>query len=130
MVYGIARTVDVLIVLLSAGEKVHLGTSLNAAHVVSRQFRRLSLPSLKRSYFLGKFWHRHRRPRPVEYNTDADYHINLKMEAEKVKASAKKRGGAAALRALNIQQDAPTTPASTNDDTEPPPSASRNDTWP
>ncbi|KAH8109811.1 hypothetical protein DFH11DRAFT_1479644, partial [Phellopilus nigrolimitatus] len=38
----------------------------------------------------GKFWHRHRRPRPVEYNTDAEFHINLKVEVERVKASAKK----------------------------------------
>ncbi|KAF9254434.1 SNF5-domain-containing protein [Marasmius fiardii PR-910] len=24
----------------------------------------------------GKYWHRHRRPRPVEYNTDPDFHLN------------------------------------------------------
>jgi len=46
-----------------------------------------------------------------------------------VKASAKKRGGAAALRALNIQQDMPATPASTNDDNDPPYSASKSDVW-
>ncbi|KAL0578552.1 SWI/SNF chromatin-remodeling complex subunit [Marasmius crinis-equi] len=25
----------------------------------------------------GKYWHRHRRPRPVEYNTDPEYHSNM-----------------------------------------------------
>lgn len=56
------------------------------------------------SLFLsGKFWHRHRRPRPVEYNTDPDFHSGLKRDADQAKttAAAKKRGGAAALRAQN-----------------------------
>jgi len=47
----------------------------------------------------GKFWHRHRRPRPVEYNTDPDFHSGAKREAEIAKSMAKKKGGAAALRA-------------------------------
>lgn len=42
----------------------------------------------------GKFWHRHRRPRPVEYNPDPEYHNGLKRESEAAKtaASAKKKG--------------------------------------
>ncbi|KAH8097112.1 hypothetical protein BXZ70DRAFT_895483 [Cristinia sonorae] len=41
----------------------------------------------------GKFWHRHRRPRPVTYNSDLAYHQNLKDQEEqaKVAASRKKR---------------------------------------
>lgn len=50
-------------------------------------------------YFLGKFWHRHRRPRPVEYNTREDFHRNVKSSADIAKSVAKKKGGAAALRA-------------------------------
>ena len=69
---------------------------------------------------LGKFWHRHRRPRPVEYHTDAEYHINLKNEAERVKATAKKRGGAAARQALAQQEQ---TPAPTGGDRESTPPA-------
>ncbi|KDQ50935.1 hypothetical protein JAAARDRAFT_199488 [Jaapia argillacea MUCL 33604] len=56
----------------------------------------------------GKYWHRHRRPRPVEYNSEADYHLNLKREAENAKTVAKKKGGAAALRAaLERDQQSP-----------------------
>ncbi|KAJ7628439.1 SNF5-domain-containing protein [Roridomyces roridus] len=56
----------------------------------------------------GKYWHRHRRPRPVEYNSDLEYHTNLKREAEYAKTVAKRRGGAAALRA---QSSIPATPS-------------------
>ncbi|KAF8452521.1 hypothetical protein L210DRAFT_3617819 [Boletus edulis BED1] len=42
----------------------------------------------------GKFWHRHRRPRPVQYNSDPQYHLNLRNE-ELGKVTAKKRGRAA-----------------------------------
>ncbi|EUC61258.1 SNF5/SMARCB 1/INI1 family protein [Rhizoctonia solani AG-3 Rhs1AP] len=38
----------------------------------------------------GKFWHKHRKPRPVEYNTSIEYHLNLKKLAK-----LKKRGGKA-----------------------------------
>ncbi len=50
---------------------------------------------------IGKFWHRHRRPRPVEYNSDPSFHSGLKQkEVEALKTPAnKKKGGAAALRA-------------------------------
>ncbi|CUA72931.1 SWI/SNF chromatin-remodeling complex subunit snf5 [Rhizoctonia solani] len=40
----------------------------------------------------GKFWHKHRKPRPVEYNTSIEYHVNLKKIAK-----LKKRGGKASL---------------------------------
>ena len=78
----------------------------------------------------GKFWHRHRRPRPVEYHTDPEYHLNLRMESERAKASAKKRGGAAALRALNLQkeQDQAATPASVTEEPSSP-RPSKNDVW-
>ncbi|KAJ7502954.1 hypothetical protein B0H11DRAFT_1712157 [Mycena galericulata] len=34
----------------------------------------------------GKYWHRYRKPRPVEYNSDYDFHANgLKKEADLVK---------------------------------------------
>ncbi|KAJ7337371.1 hypothetical protein DFH08DRAFT_705548 [Mycena albidolilacea] len=49
----------------------------------------------------GKYWHRHRRPRPVEYNSDLEYHAALKRDAELARTVARRRGGAAALRAQN-----------------------------
>ncbi|KAJ7764511.1 SNF5-domain-containing protein [Mycena maculata] len=60
----------------------------------------------------GKYWHRHRRPRPVEYNFDLEYHASLKREAELAKTMAKRRGGAAALRAQG--GTVPATPAETS----------------
>lgn len=43
---------------------------------------------------LGKYWHRHRRPRPVQYNSDPQFHLNLRNE-ESGKTNNKKRGRAA-----------------------------------
>lgn len=57
---------------------------------------------------LGKFWHRHRRPRPVEYNTDPEFHTTVKRESEMAKTMAKKKGSAA-QRAQSTT--VPTTPA-------------------
>ncbi|KAG6916643.1 hypothetical protein DXG01_006064 [Tephrocybe rancida] len=72
----------------------------------------------------GKYWHRHRRPRPVEYNPDPNFHIGLKRDIEqsKVMASAKKKGAAAALRAQSATQantpatSEPQTPSRSNGD--------------
>ena len=69
---------------------------------------------------IGKFWHRHRRPRPVTYNADPDFHSGVKpKETEGTKTPAGKRKGAAAaaLRAQSTAADIsePQTPArSTN----------------
>jgi SWI/SNF-related matrix-associated actin-dependent regulator of chromatin subfamily B member 1 len=64
----------------------------------------------------GKFWHRHRRPRPCTYSTDPDYHNDLKRETE-VKS---KKKGTAALRA---QGSVVSTPAP--DDSSAPPTPAR-----
>ncbi|CUA71832.1 SWI/SNF chromatin-remodeling complex subunit snf5 [Rhizoctonia solani] len=40
----------------------------------------------------GKFWHKHGKPRPVEYTTSIESHVNLKKIAK-----LKKRGGKASL---------------------------------
>ncbi|KAJ7672593.1 SNF5-domain-containing protein [Mycena polygramma] len=61
----------------------------------------------------GKYWHRHRRPRPVEYNSDLEYHAGLKRDAEFAKTMAKRKGGAAALRAQGGA--VPATPVDTSD---------------
>ncbi|KAF7371516.1 SNF5-domain-containing protein [Mycena venus] len=47
----------------------------------------------------GKYWHRHRRPRPVEYNSEYEFHARLKLDRDLAKTLAKRKGGAAALRA-------------------------------
>ncbi|KAF8958931.1 hypothetical protein BDZ97DRAFT_1839880, partial [Flammula alnicola] len=91
----------------------------------------------------GKFWHRHRRPRPVEYNSDPDFHSGVKQkEADATKTPAsKKKGAAAALRAQSAAHSAtpaadasePQTPTRSNGDVEgssrksPTPAAPAND---
>ncbi|KAH9942038.1 hypothetical protein B0H21DRAFT_824192 [Amylocystis lapponica] len=45
----------------------------------------------------GKFWHRHRRPRPVVYNSDAQFHMDQRKEAEQSKVSAKRKRPQAAV---------------------------------
>lgn len=52
----------------------------------------------------GKFWHRHRRPRPVEYHADPEYHLKLLAETEKSKAQAKKRNPTA-VRSSGAQRE-------------------------
>ena len=56
--------------------------------------------------------------------------MNLRMESDRAKASAKKRGGAAALRALNLakDQDNAATPASVTDEPSSPP-VPKNEVW-
>ncbi|KAI0080412.1 SNF5-domain-containing protein [Panus rudis PR-1116 ss-1] len=56
----------------------------------------------------GKFWHRHRRPRPVVYNSDPEYHLNLKREEEQAKVAASRR-----KRPHAAQTEAPTSKAAT-----------------
>ncbi|KAH7907812.1 SNF5-domain-containing protein [Hygrophoropsis aurantiaca] len=40
----------------------------------------------------GKYWHRHRRPRPIQYNSDPDYHLNLQRETDQSRPGARRRG--------------------------------------
>ncbi|KAI8990720.1 hypothetical protein BD414DRAFT_413161 [Trametes punicea] len=39
----------------------------------------------------GKYWHRHRRPRPVVYNSSAEYHLGLLRAEEQAKSSSKRK---------------------------------------
>ncbi|CAE6459210.1 unnamed protein product [Rhizoctonia solani] len=68
----------------------------------------------------GKFWHKHRKPRPVEYNTSIEYHLNLKKLAK-----LKKRGGKANVNANPSPSKPPSgTPAANGRDSlspSPPP---------
>jgi hypothetical protein len=69
---------------------------------------------------IGKFWHRHRRPRPVEYNSDLSFHSGLKQkEVEALKVPANKKRGAAALRATTAAAATPSSLAGVADISEP-----------
>ncbi|TBU24697.1 hypothetical protein BD311DRAFT_671180 [Dichomitus squalens] len=39
----------------------------------------------------GKYWHRHRRPRPVTYNSSLEYHMGLIRAEEQQKSSSKRK---------------------------------------
>ncbi|CDO68596.1 hypothetical protein BN946_scf184996.g27 [Trametes cinnabarina] len=39
----------------------------------------------------GKYWHRHRRPRPVVYNSSAEYHLGLIRAEEQAKSGSKRK---------------------------------------
>lgn len=56
---------------------------------------------------IGKYWHRHRKPMVVEYNSTAEFHLNKIREAELARTMARRKGGAAALRAQNISASTP-----------------------
>ena len=76
------------------------------------------------SLSIGKYWHRHRRPRPVKYNTDPEFHSAI-QESEIAKTIAKKKGGAAALRAQSAT--VPTTPAEVPSELPTPPRSKGSD---
>ncbi|KAF9444193.1 SNF5-domain-containing protein [Macrolepiota fuliginosa MF-IS2] len=66
----------------------------------------------------GKFWHRHRRPRPVEYNADAEYH--MRKDGDSRSTGKKNRGNAlraqsAAATATPLDISEPPTPAKNGD---------------
>lgn len=64
----------------------------------------------------GKFWHRHRRPRPVEYNPDPEYHMrkdDSRTPAKKKAAALRAQSAAAAATPVDVS--APPTPAKNGD---------------
>ena len=83
---------------------------LRCVHVELMRIHRLMNPA-------GKFWHRHRRPRPVQYHADLEYHLNLRHQEEQAKlaASRKKRPHAhnheaPSSKAATVEPDTPSKP--------------------
>ncbi|KAI0672423.1 hypothetical protein C8Q78DRAFT_749222 [Trametes maxima] len=60
----------------------------------------------------GKYWHRHRRPRPVQYNSSADYHMGLIRAEEQAKSNSKRK------RPQSTVADEPVKPRMTEEDGE------------
>ena len=127
--FGIARIADAPTISPLEDGKVLWATSLNVALAV----RSMNIVFKFSSKFAcsGKFWHRHRRPRPVEYHSEREHHLNLIAAAERAKAAAREKGGAAALRALTMAQsqsvDSVATPAS--DEPSSPPQPTKQEMW-
>lgn len=100
MAFGIALIVDVQRVLRWEEGKGRWVTNRSVGRVVCLLFFSIILQCAHCS--LGKFWHRHRRPRPVEYNPDPNFHSGLKQkEIDTLKTPSTKKRGAAVLRAQN-----------------------------
>lgn len=64
---------------------------------------------------IGKYWHRHRRPRPVEYSADLEFHQNQKSEAEQTRVAATRRR----RNVINDSSDQSVTHPDGDDDDEP-----------
>ena len=75
MVSGIARIVVARRTLLLEEGRDLSETSLSVAHVVSFPDHHPVVPCRCSRFSPGKYWHRHRRPRPVEYSTDPEFHL-------------------------------------------------------
>ncbi|KAF8178617.1 hypothetical protein K438DRAFT_1604964 [Mycena galopus ATCC 62051] len=59
----------------------------------------------------GKYWHRYRKPRPVEYNADYEFHANgAKKEAEVVKRKKGRPPGSATAAPTPADTSEPQTP--------------------
>jgi SWI/SNF-related matrix-associated actin-dependent regulator of chromatin subfamily B protein 1 len=56
----------------------------------------------------GKFWHRHRRPRPVEYNSNTQHHTQLQKDAESAKSSSRRKKAPASNGPTDIASEPPT----------------------
>lgn len=101
------------------GERGRWVTSRNAELVVCNSIPRIDSNNNVSSP--GKFWHRHRRPRPVEYNANPDFHSGIKQkenDAGKTPAS-KKKSAAAALRMQSTGgASEPQTPSRSNGDVD------------
>lgn len=49
------------------------------------------IPLLLLTRISGKYWHRHRRPRPVQYNSSAEFHLGLIRAEEQAKYNSKRK---------------------------------------
>lgn len=64
-------------------------------------------------FHLGKYWHRHRRPRPVEYSTDPEFHLRQQAKGgndeggSKAAVSKKKKSQAVVEESKYEEADAP-----------------------
>lgn len=59
---------------------------------------------------LGKYWHQYRKPRAVEYNTSAQFHLDLQRKADSAAKAVKKRAAARAPSGSNSHAPTPQPP--------------------
>ena len=74
---------------------------------------------------LGKYWHRHRRPRPVEYSTDPEFHLRQQAKGgndegnSKAVGSKKKKSQAVVEETKYEEVDVPEDPREEEDEVAP-----------
>lgn len=105
MAFGTVQTVGVPKIFLWDEERVLLETNLNVVLAV-RIFSLQLLSANADVVITGTYWHRHRRHMAMEYNASSKYHLNKIKEAELARTVARRKGGAAALRAQNASTTA------------------------
>lgn len=88
MAYGIAPIVVVPRALPSAAGRVRWAISRSVVLVVS--WTTTHIVRFTHGH-TGKYWHRHRRPRPVQYNSSADHHLGIIRAEEQAKSNSKRK---------------------------------------
>ncbi|OBZ66973.1 hypothetical protein A0H81_13301 [Grifola frondosa] len=76
--------------------------------LTAKRVKELEREAKEKEYADGKFWHRHRRPRPVVYNSSAEYHLGLIKDAENAKVAAKRKRPQSAVADEPTPSAAPT----------------------
>jgi SWI/SNF-related matrix-associated actin-dependent regulator of chromatin subfamily B protein 1 len=92
MVSGTVRiAVAQRILLLEDGRDLS-ETSLSVVLVVSFAGHYRLVLCRYSQFRLGKYWHRHRRPRPVEYSTDPEFHLRQQSKGGNDEGNSKSAG--------------------------------------
>jgi len=92
MVFGTVRIAVVQGTLLLEDGRVLSGISLSVVLVVSFAVHHHLVLCLYSDFRLGKYWHRHRRPRPVEYSTDPEFHLRQQAKGGNDEGNSKAAG--------------------------------------
>ena len=90
--FGIVQIAVAQRTLLLEGERDLLGTSLSAVLVVSLADNYHLVLCCYLQLTTGKYWHRHRRPRPVEYSTDPEFHLRQQAKGGNDEGNSKAVG--------------------------------------
>jgi len=125
MAFGTVRIAVARRTLLLEDGRDLLETNLSVVLVVSvAGYYPLFLCRYSR-FRLGKYWHRHRRPRPVEYSTDPEFHLRQQAKGgndegnSKVVSSKKKKSQPVVDEAKYEEADAPEDPRDEEDEVAP-----------
>jgi len=92
MVFGTVRIAVAQGTLLLGGGRDPSETSLSVVLVVNFAVHCHLVFCRYSDFRLGKYWHRHRRPRPVEYSTDPEFHLRQQAKGGNDEGNSKAAG--------------------------------------